>query len=103
MPTTTGRGFGGIDELVLDVGSGHDVRVAQLSQHGLVVGNGRVDRVDQDDGGFLARVVAALVDGKVEQLGVSDAKAGQDGVAQGGIGVVQGEFEFVNTQHGSGC
>ena len=59
-----------------------------------------VDRIDQHDRGLLARVVAALVDAEVEQVGIRNPKASQDGFAQGRFGMVQGEFEFVNTQHG---
>ena len=89
-----------LHELVVDVGRGHHVLVLlEARQHRSFAAHFGVDRIDQHDGGLLARIVAALVDGEVDQVGVLDAEAGQDGLAQGRFGVVQGEFEFVNTQH----
>jgi hypothetical protein len=59
-----------------------------------------VERVDQHDGGFLAGVVAALVDGEAEQVGGGDAQARNDGGRQFVFRVVQRKLEFVQSQHG---
>ena len=90
-------------ELVAGVGGGADVRIVrQPGQHGRLVAHGHVERIDQDDRALLARVVAAFVDGEVDQVVAGDAKPADDGVAQGVVRVIQGKFEFVNSQHDDG-
>jgi hypothetical protein len=65
---------------------------SQARQHGGFVAHLDVERVDQHDGAALARVVAALEDGEVDQVGGADAQAREDGVAQGGSGWSRGSL-----------
>jgi len=64
-------------------------RLAQLAVNG----------VGQDDGRFLARVVAALENGEILQVGVWQPQAGQDRRAHRTLGMVQGQTQLGDSQH----
>ena len=59
-----------------------------------------VDGVNEADRGAAAGVVAAAGDGEGEQIGRGNLQAREDGVAQGVGGVVEGEFQFGQAEHG---
>jgi hypothetical protein len=61
---------------------------AQAGQHGGFIAYLGVDGVDQQDGRFLARIVAAFEYCEVQQIAVGDAQTLADGRAQGVGGVV---------------
>jgi len=74
-----------------------------LEHMGFQLGRGQlaIDRVDQHDGRLLARVVAALEHGEIQELGILDAQSGHHGRTQLVLGVVQGQTQFSDSQHGS--
>ena len=90
----TGRGLA--DELVADVRRRVDVAVVgELLQQGRLVAHVEVDGVDEQQfRGLLARVVAALEQGEVEQVVAGDPQALHDGGAQVFIGMVERQLEF---------
>ena len=92
------------DELVAGVRRRLDVGVAAVALQQRGLGGGvadlAVDGIDQDHRGLLARVIAALEDGEGAELRVGDAEPLQDGGAQGLLGVVEGQAEFVDADHG---
>ncbi|MNZ81480.1 hypothetical protein D3C78_1001490 [compost metagenome] len=91
------------DELVAHVRAGADLPVVgELGQQRRFVAHADVQGVDEQQlAGLLARVVAALEQAEVEQLGVGDAQALHDGGAQLFVAVVEGQFEFGDAQHGA--
>jgi hypothetical protein len=74
--------------------------VVGACQHGRFVGHLDVERINEGDRAFLARVVAALVDRVAEQGAGGNGQARQDGVGEGLLGVFEGQFYFVQSQHG---
>ena len=63
------------------------------------VAQGQVNRIDEQDGGFLARIVASAKDGVVEQVGIGDAEALHDGRAQCVRRMIERQFQFIEAQH----
>jgi hypothetical protein len=71
------------------------VVTGEAGQHAGFIGDQQVDGVDElQFGVFLARIVAALEQGEIQQLVVGDAQPLHDGRAQVFFGVVQGQLEF---------
>ena len=58
-----------------------------------------VNGVDQDDGRFLARVMAALENGERMQVGVLQPQTGHDRRAHSALGMVQGQPQLGDSQH----
>ena len=49
----------------------------------------------------MARVMRATKHGQAEQIGVTNAQALQDFGTQSGLGMVQRQLDFVDSQHGT--
>ncbi|MCY1510359.1 hypothetical protein D9M68_447340 [compost metagenome] len=61
----------------------------------------QIDDVDeQNDAVLLAGIVAALEHGEVQQVGVADIQAFDNGLAQFIGGVIEGQRQFVDANHG---
>ncbi|MNF41832.1 hypothetical protein D3C84_228700 [compost metagenome] len=91
------QALGGVaDRLVADVRGLVDVAVfAELAQQCSFVAHAEVDGVDElQVGGFLARIVAALEEGELQQFIVGDPQALHDGWPQGFVRMIQGQFQF---------
>ena len=74
--------------------------IGEARQHRRLVAHFQVDDVDeQDDAVLLARIVAALEHGEIEEVGVAQLQAFQDGLAQLGGGVVKRQRQFVDANH----
>ena len=92
------RSLGG--EAIVQIGGRDDFCVVlQAQAEGLFVTHAEIDLVNQHDGRFLARIVAALGDAEVQQLLGGDAQTGAQGRTQGVIGVVQRQFQFGQAEH----
>ncbi|MNZ93165.1 hypothetical protein D3C78_1122220 [compost metagenome] len=77
------------------------VVIGKARQDRRLVAGFQIDDVDeQDDAVFLAGIVAALEHGEVQQIGVADLQAFDDGGAQFIGGVIEGQGEFVDANHG---
>ncbi|MCY1344625.1 hypothetical protein D9M69_306640 [compost metagenome] len=90
------------DRVVVGVRRRADVLViGEARQDGRLVAHLQVDDVDeQDDAVLLAGIVAALEHGEVQQLGVAEVQAFEDGRAQFIGGMVEGQGQFGDANHG---
>src|SRR6185295_8083706 len=68
-------------------------------EHGVLVGDVAVDRVDGDDLRLAARVVAAAKDGERAERLVADAEPLDDRGAQLGVGVLERQAELGEAKH----
>jgi hypothetical protein len=85
--------FAACHEGVAGVGGGQHMGVVlHARQHGLLVLDVHVKRVDEDDRAALARVVAALEYGVAAQIVGTDAEPGQYGTVEVGWGMVERQF-----------
>jgi hypothetical protein len=74
--------------------------VAEGLQRGGLVTHRRVHDVHEHDGGvFLARVVAAFVDGEVQQVRRLDLQATEDGLPERLFRMVQRQRELRDSDH----
>ncbi len=90
---------GNVDgEAVAGVGGGAEAGEAR--ENGGLVAEGDVDGVDEVDRRAAAGVVGSAGDGEAEEVVGGDGETGQHRVAEGVGRVVQGEFEFGQTEHG---
>jgi|GEM_PF-4971519 len=80
----------------------HVVVVGKARQDCRLVTNLDVEDVDeQDDAVLLARIVAALEHAEVQQVGVTDVQTLDDGLAQRIGGMIEGQGQFGDANHGS--
>ncbi|MNN20693.1 hypothetical protein D3C81_1339860 [compost metagenome] len=75
--------------------------IGKARQNCGLVADLQIDDIDeQNDAVFLAGIVAALEHGEVQQIGVADIQAFDDGLAQFIGGVIEGQRQFVDANHG---
>ena len=84
------------NHLVADIRRHVDVVIiGQTLEHARFVAQLQVDGVDELQlAVLLARIVAALEQGEVQQVGIGDAQALHDGRPQSVVGMIQGQLEF---------
>ena len=79
----------------------HVVVIGKARQDGRLVAGLQIDDVDeQNDAVLLARIVAALEYGEIQQIGVADVQAFDDGLAQLIGGMIKGQGQLVDANHG---
>jgi hypothetical protein len=71
-------------------------------QHGGLVPQRDVDRIDHQDRGLLPRVMGAADDGVAEEVALGDAQAVADRRGQGFGGMAEGELQVGDAEHGAG-
>jgi len=75
--------------------------IGEARQNRRLVARLQIDDVDeQDHAVLLARIVAAFEDGEVQQVGIGNAQAADDGLAQLIGGVIERQGQFVDANHG---
>ena len=85
-------------EAVACVGGG--AKAGEAGKNGGFVAEGEVDGVDQVDRRAPAGVIASAGNGEAEEVVAGNGETGQHRVAKGVGRVVQGQFEFGQTEHG---
>ncbi len=79
----------------------HVVVIGKTRQDRRLVAGLQIDDVDeQNDAVLLARIVAALEYGEIQQIGVADVQAFDDGLAQLIGGMIEGQGQLVDANHG---
>jgi hypothetical protein len=87
-------------ELVAEVRGRLHMRIAVMPlQHGILIPHHGIDRVDQLDRGFLARIVAAPEHGEADQVFLRDAQLGQHRRFQRGRFMVQRQGQVGQADH----
>jgi hypothetical protein len=105
-PTTTGRvkSFGRLgDQPIVGVGPEPHLAVAgEPLQHGGLVAQRDVHRIDHQDRRLLPRIMGAAGDDVADQVALGDAETVADGGGQGLGRMVEGERQVREAEHGGG-